>query len=167
MHRRPGDRDLTACGIEPQFTGGQDGAVAAPLNASQQHPHPCGELAHRERFGHVVVGTDPQSDQHVGLTVSGGEHEDRYGTLALHFAAHLEPIGTGQHQIEHDQAGRTRRHRSMPWRPAWATSTSKPSDRRRAAIAAAIVSSSSMTAMRALDMGCSVRSPCGTGVRTK
>ena len=90
-------------------------ARAAPLDAAQQRLDPRDELAHRERLGHVVVGADAEADEHVGLVVAGGEHEDRDRALGLDAAADLEAVDAGQHDVEHDDvgvaAGRRRRRR--------------------------------------------------------
>jgi hypothetical protein len=88
QRRRPGRRD--------RGLGG----------AAQQGVHAGGQLAHRERLDHVVVGADGQTDEEVGLVVAGGEHQDRDRALGLQATADLEPVEAGQHHVEHDRVGR-------------------------------------------------------------
>ena len=80
---------------------GQRGA----LDPAQQHVHAGGQLAHRERLGHVVVGADAEADQHVGLVVPRGEHQHRHRPLGLHPAADLQAVEAGQHDVEDQQVG--------------------------------------------------------------
>jgi hypothetical protein len=76
-----------------------------PLDAPQQHVHAGRQLPHRERLGHVVVGADPEADQHVGLVVTGRQHQHRHRPLGLHPAAHLQAVEARQHDVEHHQVG--------------------------------------------------------------
>ena len=100
---------------------------------------PGDELAGAERLRHVVVGADAEADDEVALGVPGGEHEHRDRALGLDVLADLEAVEAGEHQVEDDQIGlelaaALDADRARP--PA--ISTEKPSDRSRAATAAAI-----------------------------
>lgn len=92
----PQPEDAAARGVR-----GQRGA----LDPAQQDMHPGGQLPHRERLGHVVVGADAEAHQHVGLVVPGGEHHHRHRTLGLDPAAHLQAVEARQHHIEDQQIG--------------------------------------------------------------
>lgn len=67
--------------------------------------HARRQLPHRERLGHVVVGADPEPDQHVGLVVARGEHQHRHRAGGLHTAADLQSVEAGQHDVEDQQIG--------------------------------------------------------------
>jgi hypothetical protein len=91
---------------EPQDAGARrrrgDGG---PLDAAQQYVHPRGQLTHGEGLRHVVVGADPEPDQHVGLVVARGEHQYGYGPLGLYAPAYFQPVEAGQHDVEDQQIG--------------------------------------------------------------
>lgn len=111
MHVLRADPDPALRVVDLQLAQAQDpaargdGRERGPLDPAQQHVHPGGQLAHRERLGHVVVRADAEADQHVGLVVAGGQHEDRDGTLGLDPAAHLQAVETGQHHVQDHQVG--------------------------------------------------------------
>src|SRR3954454_19023874 len=63
------------------------------------------------------------------------------------------------------RSGRTRRQSSTPAGPSWATSTAKPSARRRAATAAAITCSSSTMQITGAPIGASVPGSNASGMR--
>ena len=91
--------------------------LLGPLHPAEQCRHPGHELTHPERLGQVVVGTHAQPDEHVGLVVTGGEHQHRHRALLLDAPAHLEPVEAGQHHVEDDQVRLVllvRRHRPGP-----------------------------------------------------
>ena len=67
--------------------------------------HTRHQLARAERLGHVVVGADREPDEHVGLAVARGEHQDRHGAFPLDLLAHLDAVETGEHEVEHDEVG--------------------------------------------------------------
>ena len=82
--------------------GRRDGG---PLHPAQQDVHARRQLPHREGLGHVVVGTDAEPDQHVGLVVARGEHHHRHGAGGLHAPADLQAVEAGQHDVEDQQVG--------------------------------------------------------------
>jgi hypothetical protein len=61
------------------------------------------ELARTEGLGHVVVGTDPQADEDIGLGVARGEEENRDGMVGLDPAARVDPVEPGEHPVEDHQ----------------------------------------------------------------
>ena len=46
----------------------------------------------------------PRPDEHVGLVVAGGEHQDRHRAGGLEPAAHLVAVEPGEHDVEHHAA---------------------------------------------------------------
>ena len=92
------------------------GRCPAQHGADAQH-----QLAGAERLAHVVVGAQLEAADPVVLLAERGEHHDRgRGRPSAQRAAHVEPTGAGEHQVEHDgvravarggRAGRPRRPR--------------------------------------------------------
>ena len=115
------------------------------VDPAQERVDPGDELPGAERLRHVVVGADAEPDDEVVLGVAGGEHEHRDRPVGLDALAHLEAVEAGEHEVEHDEIGVQLGARSTPAGPSAAISTANPSERSRAATAAAIVASSSMT----------------------
>ena len=74
-----------------------------PVGAAQERPHACHELPWAERLRHVVVGAYAEPDLQVGLRVACREHEDGDLPVALDAPAHLEPVDSGKHEVEHDE----------------------------------------------------------------
>lgn len=105
-HPHPSLRVVDLQLAEPQDAGaGCRRGDGGPLHPAQQHMHPRGQLAHGEGLGHVVVGADTEPDQHVGLVVARGEHQDGHGPLGLYPPAYFEPVEAGQHDVEDQQVG--------------------------------------------------------------
>lgn len=74
-----------------------------PFHPAQQDVHPGGQLPHRERLGEVVVRTDREPHQQIGLVVPGGEHQHRHRPDGLDPPAHLQAVEAGQHHVEDDE----------------------------------------------------------------
>jgi hypothetical protein len=108
------ERDLLA-GDEHAAGGGVDlelgdaqrrlGAVLVGLVAAQHGIDAGDELGGGEGLDDVVVGAEAQAVDAVGLVAPGGEEDDRDArTRALPQQPHdLEPVETGQHEVEHDE----------------------------------------------------------------
>mmetsp|Transcript_16163 Transcript_16163/g.30510 ORF Transcript_16163/g.30510 Transcript_16163/m.30510 type:complete len:366 (-) Transcript_16163:133-1230(-) len=73
------------------------GAAGDGLDAGQQ-------LARVEGLAEVVVGTQLQADDAVGLVGAGGQHDDGHLGAAAHRLAQREAFGVGQHHVEDAQA---------------------------------------------------------------
>jgi hypothetical protein len=56
--------------------------------------------AGRERLGHVVVGSEPEAAQLVGLGVARGQHHDRHARRCADAPAQLEPVEAGEAEVE-------------------------------------------------------------------
>ncbi|MEZ5139972.1 MAG: hypothetical protein R2711_14750 [Acidimicrobiales bacterium] len=86
-----------------------EGAGRAPpgedVDAAEEGLHPRHQLPHRERLGHVVVGSHGEADHQVGLVVARGEHQHGHVAVALDQPAHLEAVHAREHQVEDDQVG--------------------------------------------------------------
>ncbi len=79
-----------------------------PLAAPQNCFDPGNENPGRKRFGHVIVGAQFQAGHHIGFPALGGQHENRNAAgaiIAFQPPRHLQPVNTGQHQVEKDQVG--------------------------------------------------------------
>ena len=74
--------------------------------SSQDGIHPRDQLAGREGLGQVVVRSELEPGQPVGLLGEGGDHDHRQLRAVADPAAQRQPVGSGQHQVEHDQARR-------------------------------------------------------------
>ena len=73
------------------------------LRPPQHRFHSRHELSRAERLDHVVVGAHLQSDDAVGLLAARGEHDDRHVGVLAEYAADLEAVEDGEHQVEHDE----------------------------------------------------------------
>ncbi len=85
-----------------------------PLRATQQRAHPRHELVRAERLRDVIVRADLEPDDPLRLVGAGRQHDDRNGggpRLAAHDPADLKTVHLRQHQVEHQQVGRTIRER--------------------------------------------------------
>ena len=72
----------------------------------QPRPDPGDQLGEPKRFGDVVVRSRIESDDHVDLLRTGGEHDDRQcGTFGAHLAADVESVEVGQRQVEQHEVG--------------------------------------------------------------
>ncbi len=73
--------------------------------AAQHGVDPRQQLAGGERFGQVIVGAHFQTDDAIGLIVARGEHQHRRRLVFAdsQFAAQLQAIVAGHHDVEHDQ----------------------------------------------------------------
>ena len=92
--------------IDPQVAqvaGGAGRQLGGPLDPAQQRGDPGHQLAHPERLGEVVVGTDAEPDQDVRLVVARGQHQHRDRPLGLDPPAHLVAVEPGQHHVQHHQ----------------------------------------------------------------
>ena len=127
---------------------GPGGELGGAVDAAQEGADPGHQLAHPERLGEVVVGTDREPDQHVGLVVPRGQHQHRHRLGRLDAAADLVPVEAGQHHVQHDQLGVDLGGRATAPGPSYAWSTWKPSARSRSATASLITGSSSTTRTR-------------------
>ena len=65
-----------------------------------------GELARRERLRHVVVGAELEADDPVGLLAARGQQDHGQVRARPDPAAEREPVGAGQHHVEHDEVRR-------------------------------------------------------------
>jgi hypothetical protein len=80
LHRYPGEVDLPGLRVDRQRPEPALGCLrrrrGGAARSAQHHLDPGHQLAGRERFGQVVVGTYRQADQLVHLLGAGGEHDD-------------------------------------------------------------------------------------------
>ena len=81
-----------------------DARAAMRLRAAQQRAHAGGELRHRERFHHVVVGAEVQAVHAVIHRVARGEHEHRHGAFrGAKTPQYLETVHLRQPDVENHQ----------------------------------------------------------------
>jgi hypothetical protein len=76
--------------------------------AGKELLHAEHEFARAERLGNVVVGTDLEADNAIGLCGFRSEHDDRNRCgrrIAAKQAADIEPIDLREHEVEHDERG--------------------------------------------------------------
>jgi hypothetical protein len=73
--------------------------------APEDGPHARDELVHAEGLGDVVVRAGVEGGDLVGLALAHRQHDDRNVVPAAQARDHLEPVDSGQSEIEHDQIG--------------------------------------------------------------
>jgi D-alanyl-D-alanine carboxypeptidase/D-alanyl-D-alanine-endopeptidase (penicillin-binding protein 4) len=73
--------------------------------ATKDGAHARGKLARRERLGDVVVGAELEPDDPIGLLPTRREHDHGQLGAGADPAAEREPVGAGQHDVEHDEVG--------------------------------------------------------------
>ena len=76
--------------------------------AAKKVAHANCELAWRERLGHVVVGSELEADDPIGLFAERGEEDHRRVGASPDPATELEPVDPGKHHVEDDERGRFR-----------------------------------------------------------
>ena len=64
------------------------------------------QLTHGERLGNIVVCTQLETHDLVGLFLTGGQHDDRRVLFRAHPPADLEAVHLGQHDVEQNEVGR-------------------------------------------------------------
>ena len=89
--------------VERQVAAPQD--ERRPGQAAPGHrPHPGRQLVEAERLDHIVVSPTVESGDPVGHPVPSGEHHHRKPPACLtQPSAHLEPVASRQHHIQHDR----------------------------------------------------------------
>jgi len=81
--------------------------VLAPLlDAAEDRLDARRELARRERFRDIVVGSELEPRDAVGLLVARRQHDNRHLRLRAHLAAHLEAVDSGKTDVENDEPHR-------------------------------------------------------------
>ena len=82
------------------------GVLTSPT--AQRRAHARHQLAQAERFGHVVVGADLESDDRVDLGVASGDHDDGHLRTRPKLPAHVDARDARQHDVEQDERGARR-----------------------------------------------------------
>jgi len=102
---RPSSRAARA-GIDLQPTEAQDArSTGSTAAAAQDRPQPRQQFPRAERLGQIVIGTDFEPDDTVGLLTLGGQHQHRHIRIRSYPAQHFKTIEIGQHDIEDDRVG--------------------------------------------------------------
>ena len=106
------ERDLTTHRIDDEIADDQRPVVAGRHgHRAPQHGTDAGEqLARAEWLDEIVVGTDFQPNDTVGLVAAGGEHDDRHGRGSAQRTGDIEPVHIRQSEVEHDQVRCDRAH---------------------------------------------------------
>ena len=60
--------------------------------ATEHRAYARDQLLGTERLGHVVIGTQLEADQLVGLSGAGGQHDDGHGPVAAERSSHVEAV---------------------------------------------------------------------------
>lgn len=74
-----------------------------PLHSPQHGADACQQLPWIEGLGDIVVSADFQADDPIVVRTKRGQHDDRGGRLATNFAAQIDTIAAGKHEIEDDK----------------------------------------------------------------
>ena len=95
---------LAAAGVESCLAELERLGGPVDQRCSAEHGSDAGgELAWRERLGHVVVGAELEADDPVGLVAAGRQQDHRQVAARADPAHQLQPVGAGQHDVEHDE----------------------------------------------------------------
>jgi hypothetical protein len=102
-NRRSGNRDSSLAPVEANVAELDDaGLLRSRLSAPQDCAHARNELAGRERFGHIVVGTKLEPDDPINLLVARGQDQNRHASARPKLSTYLETVEIGQGEIKHD-----------------------------------------------------------------
>ena len=85
---------------EPRVTD-----VETAPGTARERPHACGHLKRIERLGHVVIATNAEAGELVGIGVARGEEQDRRITEPADRTGGRKAVAVGEHHVEHDDRG--------------------------------------------------------------
>src|SRR5262245_45960440 len=101
----PGQMDLAPAGRRAELV-----EIDHDLSELQAHDHEAGAAKHRayprlkllevERLGHVVVGSELEPFELVGLLISRSQHDDRGASALPNHATEIETVLPRQHDVE-------------------------------------------------------------------
>ena len=113
--RVPGSRRMSSA---VSFAGGGPPGAEAALAPALDSPDPGNQFARVKGFGQIIVGPHFQTDDPVDLVTAGGQHQDRHRRRLADLPQQVNPVVTGEHDVE-DQEGVVRRRgrRSAPVAP--------------------------------------------------
>jgi hypothetical protein len=98
--------DLSRPWVDAKCSECQSGGVISPGLCSPQHGlDPGGQLARRERFHDVVVGSHPEPGDPIDLVTPAGEKDDRHVAGLPESLEHVAPVFVGQADVEQNQIG--------------------------------------------------------------
>ena len=96
-----------------------DDARRRAQTAPRECAHTCFELLQRERFGHVVIGTEVQPLHALLDAVGCGEDEHRHaGATRAQLAQHIKAVHAWQTQVQDHQVKFVRRKRRISFTAA-------------------------------------------------
>ena len=73
---------------------------------AQLRPYPSRELGEPKRFGDIVDRAAVETDDHIDLRSTGGQHDDgQRGLPDEKLAAHVDTVAVRQTKIEEDEIG--------------------------------------------------------------
>ena len=99
------DQHLACAQVEEQpFEVQRVGRGGRELRPAQHGTNAGHQFSRRERLGDVVVGAQFEAQHSVVLLHASGEQDHRH-PLGTRRTEEVEPRGTGQHDVEHDQVG--------------------------------------------------------------
>jgi len=70
---------------------------------AQHRLDPSHQLSGAERFDHIVVGSELETDDPIGLLAAGGEHDDGDRRVTSDGAGDVVTVHAGQTEVEHHQ----------------------------------------------------------------
>lgn len=107
-----GERDLPCEHVDPQVAVDEHGRAARrrrrerALRTAQDSAYARDQLPGREGFRNVVVGSQFEPDDPIGLFTAGGEHDHRHRCEGPEPPTHLKAVDSRKHEVEHDEIGR-------------------------------------------------------------
>jgi hypothetical protein len=98
-------REPAGAAVEKQLADAdRPWAEGRRVRSPQHRAHARGELARRKRLRDVVVGSELEPDDPIGLLDARGEEDHRQLGPAPNPPAELEPVGPREHDVEDDEA---------------------------------------------------------------
>src|SRR5438093_12541011 len=79
--------------------------LIANAGSPEDGAHTRDDLARRERLRHVIVRSELQADDAIGLLPAGGQHDHGRRPRGPDQTEHLEAVDPREHQIEKHEVG--------------------------------------------------------------
>ena len=96
--------------IDAQVTERDDLFVRVGERSAQDRTDACDQFSKSEGLGDVIGGADLESEHHVDLTRSRGDHDHGRARRVVELAAVIDTRTIGQHNVEKNEVRLCRRH---------------------------------------------------------
>jgi hypothetical protein len=79
--------------------------ISCRIAAAEHGAHTRREFAGRERLGDVVIGSEFEADDPIGLLAARCQHDHWKVAARSDPPAQRQSVSAGQHHVEHDEVG--------------------------------------------------------------